>query len=140
MKFDSKLMYSDLEWFGESYNYPVYISLLDKSSFFCSNTKPHAGFTAISDSGNLLIVHYSLLGMLGASKPEYLSFPLLSLNKLKISKFPFLNGSTIKLEFLVNGKKYRYTISMPGKVANTDLYEQEQNYYGFLDTLRNVNV
>lgn len=137
MKFDSELMYSELEQFGESYSLPVYMSLVDMNSFFSSNTKQRPGFAAISDSGSLLVVYHDLLGMLGAKEPVYLSLPLPSLNKLKIGR-P-LGGYRLKLTFLVEGKKRRYIITLPKKVWNSDFNEQEQNIYSFIDSLKQWN-
>lgn len=124
-------MLEALDKFGRKYSYPLYLTVADMSSFFSSGRNQRLGFAAISDIDELLLIQYPLFGL---AEPVYLSFSSLSLESAKFGKL--LGTHRVKLVFRADGKKMRYNLTIASKVAMTDLYEQEQNLYGFIDTLK----
>lgn len=131
MKVTNINMLEALDKFDRRYSYPIYATVCDMSSFFSSRRRQRMAFAAISDHDELLLVQYPFFGL---GDPIYLDFSSLSLVKAKFSKL--FGTHRIQLIFRVDGKKQRYDLTIAKKVVTTDLYEQDQNLYGFIDTLR----
>lgn len=128
-------MKESLDRFGENYKYPLYVSVIDKTGFL-STHRANPAFTAVTDSGKLLLVEYHLYGITG-NKTEY-ELSYLNLKSLKIRKIPFLNQYSIKTVFRTDKKKIRLNITaFAMNIARGNFPEQAENAVNFLETLKN---
>lgn len=134
-KVSKELMEESLEVFGESYNCPVYISIVNMSSFFSSRRNIHYGYAAITDSGCIIITEYSLF-----SEQARYTIPLDSIKSLKVKKVLFGLGHNIKLESMCEGKKLRLEISVSNKAPKKEFEEHKENAELFMKALSHCPV
>ena len=114
---------------GEPYKYPVYCTIENKSFFSNAYNHYRGCFLALSDYRRLLFVECNTLtcepirmGALGFD--DIISADV---KKTIFGQYEFI------LEFLINGKKQKFTFQAAKKVYGTDLYEQEQNLMGLVE-------
>lgn len=134
VKFNKERMLADLNKFGDSYNYPIYCSVVDIDNFF-SNGRPKLGFAAITDNDELIMVEYPAMGILENEIIHRL--PLEYMIKCNIKNNLFGLGWILKTVFRINGKKVKYNINVTKKIGgNSDFDEQPENSDGFVHTFR----
>ena len=119
---------------GEKYQYPVY-GVIKNTSFFANAYNQHRGcYLAISESRRLLFVECNALT--GAPiRMGALVFEDLVSSKIKKASF---GQYKIVLEFMVDGKKKKYTFRIAKKVYGTDFDEQEYNCEGIVSELKKI--
>ncbi len=114
---------------GETYKYPVY-GIMKNISFWASRyNQQNCCYIALSDYKRLLFVEFTMLtgtpvrmGALGFDD-------ILSANVRK----NLFGQYVFKLEFLINGKKQKFTFQVAKKVYGTDFDNQEQNLMGLVE-------
>ena len=114
---------------GETYKYPVY-GIMKNTSFWASRyNQQNCCYIALSDYKRLLFVEFTMLtgtpvrmGALGFDD-------ILSANVRK----NLFGQYVFKLEFLINGKKQKFTFQVAKKVYGTDFDNQEQNLMGLVE-------
>ena len=136
MKFTNESMKYSLDSFGENYKYSVYASINCETGFFTRKYKTHVGFTALTDTGKLLIAEYSAFG---TSENKFI-FSLDQRKKFKIKKVALLPVYSIKAVFIVDRKQFRLDMKIPLQVANSDFTEQEENSINFIETLKDWQI
>lgn len=134
-KVSKENMLEALDEFGESYNCPVYISIVNMSGFFSSRTNIHYGYAAITDSGCIIIAEYSLL----AEQARY-TIPIDDIRALKAKRLMLGLGHNINLETICEGKKLKLEIGVSQKVKSGGIDEQKQNSELFMKALSHCAV
>ncbi|MBO5377310.1 MAG: hypothetical protein J6A41_02875 [Ruminiclostridium sp.] len=119
---------------GEKYQYPVY-GVIKNTSFFATAYNQHRGcYLAISEFRRLLFVECNALT--GAPiRMGALVFEDLVSSKIKKASF---GQYKIVLEFMVDGKKKKFTFRIAKKVYGTDFDEQEYNCEGIVSELKKI--
>ena len=119
---------------GEKYQYPVY-GVIKNTSFFATAYNQHRGcYLAISEFRRLLFVECNALT--GAPiRMGALVFEDLVSSKIKKASF---GQYKIGLEFMVDGKKKKFTFRIAKKVYGTDFDEQEYNCEGIVSELKKI--
>lgn len=119
---------------GEKYQYPVY-GVIKNTSFFATAYNQHRGcYLAISELRRLLFVECNALT--GAPiRMGALMFEDLVSSKIKKASF---GQYKIVLEFMVDGKKKKFTFRIAKKVYGTDFDEQEYNCEGIVSELKKI--
>ena len=119
---------------GEKYQYPVY-GVIKNTSFFANAYNQHRGcYLAISEFRRLLFVECNALT--GAPiRMGALVFEDLVSSKIKKASF---GQYKIVLEFMVDGKKKKFTFRIAKKVYGTDFDEQEYNCEGIVSELKKI--
>lgn len=136
MKFTNESMKQSLDSFGENYKYPIFASIDCETGFFTRRYKTHMGFTAVTDTGKLLVADYSALG---TAEKKYI-FSSDQRKKFKIKKLALLPVYTVKSVFIADGKKFRLDMTISLQVANSDFTEQEENAVNFIETLKDWQI
>lgn len=132
IKFTDDFMKKSLAYFGEDYKYPVFASIYCRRGFL-SRYNAQTGFVAVTDSGKILVVEYSVLCN---TEKEYV-FSEQNLEKIKIKKLKLIPVYNVKAIFKLNGKKFKLDITISQKVAGCDFAEQTENAVNFIETLKN---
>ncbi len=114
---------------GETYKYPIY-GIMKNTSFWASRyNNQNCCYVALSDYRRLLFAEFTMLTgtpvRMGA-----LGFDDLVSAKVKKN---IVGQYVFKLEFIINGKKQKFTFQAAKKVYGTDLNEQEQNLMGLVE-------
>ncbi len=131
LTFKTEDMYAALDKFDAGYSYPISVSVCNMTGFFASKKNIHAGFAAISDRNSLIIADYNVFMV-----ENLYEIPMTSVRSLKISKALLLGVQTIKIEFLSEGKKCRFDISVVPKVLTGEFPEQKENMESLINTLQ----
>lgn len=138
-QFDYDHMSSVLEKTGISYNYPVYSSINNMSSFFATNIAVRFGYAAISDRDSVLIYSADMFSMMDLTNAVCIELPFAGIHDVKI-KHHKLNGSyTVNIKGIAGGKKYHYRLEIPSKLigkAKGKFPDQKENSDGFTDILQ----
>lgn len=114
---------------GEPYKYPVYCTI-ENTSFFANAYNKHRGcFIALSDYRRLLFVECNALTC------EPIRMGALGFDDIISAdvKKTIFGQYKIVLEFMIDGKKKKFTFRIAKKVYGTDFYEQEQNLIGLVE-------
>ena len=105
---------------------PIYARVKRTKFFTTASTQYEDGFVASTSGYDLIIVQFDIFG-----KSQVSRYPLMSLKKVKVT--PFIVGTcTIKLTFLIEGKKKKVGFAAAKKVYTTDLDSQEENLEGLI--------
>lgn len=133
LTFKSEDMYSALDKFDVGYSYPVSAVICNMTGFFASKKNLHSGFVALSERNSLIIADYNMI-----MQETLYEIPMASIKSLKIGRKALLVGTqTIKIEFLSEGKKFRFDISIAPKIIGGDFNEQEENMGAIISELQN---
>lgn len=135
IKFTDDFMRQSLDSFGENYKYPVFSSVYCRSGFFAGRYKAQTGFTAVTDTGKLLVSEYSVLG----TEKKYI-FSVHDMKSLKIKKTALLPAYNIKSLFIADGRKFKLDMTVSLKVTGGDFPEQEKNAINFIETFKNWQI
>lgn len=133
-KFNSENMTEALDRFGQNYEFPVYASITNMSSFFSKSTDMMAGYAAVTDDHFLLLVQIPLLGNL--ENANYFRLPVLGIKQLKVKKVPLVNSYNVDIKGVADGKKYRFKFVTASKVAGKGFPEQGENSLAFIERLK----
>lgn len=120
-----------LDKFGVGYSSPVYTGICNMTGVLASRKNQHYGYAALSDNNSLIIADYNLL----ITETLY-EIPLLSIRSIKVSKMPIAGTYTVKIEFLYEGKKMRFILTIPPKVFGSDFDEQKDNAERLINELK----
>ncbi|MBQ8904533.1 MAG: hypothetical protein IJY73_09680 [Oscillospiraceae bacterium] len=114
---------------GETYKYPIYCMIKNTDFWVSRYDSQRSCYLALSDYRRLLFVEFTMLTgtpvRMGA-----LGFDDLVSAKVKKN---IVGQYVFKLEFIINGKKQKFTFQAAKKVYGTDLDEQEQNLMGLVE-------
>ena len=114
---------------GEPYKYPVYC-IIKNTSFFANAYNQQRGcFLALSDYRRLLFVECNTLTCAPIRMGALGFDDIVSANVKKtiFGQYKFV------LEFIINGKKQKFTFQAAKKVYASDFTQQEQNLMGLVE-------
>ena len=120
LKVNEEIMHRELSQFGVPYNAPCYISIITPSHLWIWGTSFKTGYAAYTDNGELLLFIDCLMG----NRLEVLTAD--GVKSCSYKKQFLLPQHSIKISGIANGKKYKYEIHMPRKVAGK-LASQAEN-------------
>lgn len=123
-------MISALDKFGVGYRCPVYAGVRNMT-FFASRSNQKFGYAALSDNDSLIIADYDML-----MKESLYEIPLLSILSVKAKRMPIIGTNIVKLEFLYEGKKMRFDLTISPKVIGSDFDEQGGNAEALINELK----
>ena len=129
MKFNAEMMNDVFSSFGVDYNYPVYMSFFDNSSFFSNGRNLKFGYLSVNSSSDAMyLAEYSALRAIAGSDALLHEIPFGLIKKIKVKKMLLLPSYKINIEGrMSDGKRYRYKMVINKKVGGGHFPDQEEN-------------
>lgn len=141
MKFNSEMMNDVFSSFGVDYNYPVYMSFFDNSSFFSNGRNLKFGYLAVNSSSDVMyLAEYSALRAIAGSDALLHEIQFGLIKKIKVKKMLLLPSYKINIEGrMLDGKKYRYKMVINKKVGGGHFPDQEENSLSLINILSSLS-
>lgn len=133
-KFNKENMAAELDRFGKTYKYPVFVTISVQNGILGSKLIIRHGYAAISDDHFLLIADYESAD---SEKIIYHRLPVTGMSSVRVRKADKMNIFTVRIKGITSESiKYKIKVTVTGTEVENGLPDQVENCTGFVDRFR----